>query len=196
MIFIIYVLVIRHYKLPPLGDRNLAGWSRTFMAIAIMIHLIIAFMMISNNLLFGKICGMPDFSDFKAYLQTTLTSIPFIHIIFDPKRFEAAHSILLFIVMFIAIAVVVLIIILGAFIYNLYVKCKKSCRSCKKYCQPGGCCACCAKLASCCSITACFKKMFSACFSCACCKKCAPTNCCKIDAESCKNCGCFKASCL
>eukprot|EP00347_Sterkiella_histriomuscorum_P015813 403355588 len=196
-IFTFYVdkfLFLRHYRLPPLGDRNLSLWSRILMAVAIMIHLIIAFMMISNNLLFGKICGLPDFSDFKAELTATLDSIPFIHIIFDPKRFEFAHSILIFVVMFIAVAIVVLVIVLGSFLYSLYISCKKTFKSCKKYCQPGGCCAGCSKCATCCNIGACFKKMFSAC---CCCKK--PT-CCEVGGmcspDSCMRCGCLKASCF
>ena len=162
--------------------------------------------MISNNALFGTYCGSLDFSSFKETLTTTLQAIPFIYIIFDPKRFDYGHSILLFVVMFAAVAVVVLVIVLGSIIYTLYMDCKKSFKRCKKYCRPDGCCSCCGKISSCCKAkccangcSGCLKKLFATCFACACCTKCKDS--CKancggcLSTEGCLRCGCLKTSC-
>ncbi|CDW82979.1 UNKNOWN [Stylonychia lemnae] len=137
-------------------------------------HLVIAFMMISNNLLFGKVCGLPDFDGFKASVTATVLQIPFIDIIFDSKRFEATHSILLFVVMFVAVTLILLLVVLGTFLYSCYQSCKKTC-NCNCFKKLATSCTAC--LSKCCNITACFKKCISSCT--AFCKgKCAQTSCC------------------
>ena len=64
MIFIIH-LVLRYYKLPPLGDKQLASWVRVIMGLALFFHLVVSFMMISNNDMFANALSFSSYSQYQ-----------------------------------------------------------------------------------------------------------------------------------
>ena len=83
------LIVLRYYKLQPYGDKTLAAWVRTIMGLALFFHMVISFMMISNNQMFQCLqLGNFSFDQVQAELTAVVKAIPFIDIIFDTKRFE------------------------------------------------------------------------------------------------------------
>lgn len=127
-IFINFFIVLRYYKLPPSGDLELASWVRTIMGLAIFFHLVVSFMMISNNSMFSSVLSFSSFSEYQQKLSALPLKIPFIDIIFDSKRFEYRHSVLLFVAMITMLVIIILLTLLGKLIYSLINLCRKKCK--------------------------------------------------------------------
>lgn len=110
---------MRHYRIPPHGDKNLTGWVRLLMGIGVLFHLMASFMMISNNDMFTKVANFTTFDQFKKQLSALPIKLPFIDIIFNPKRFEFQHSVLLFVAMLTILISLLILVFIGNFLYHM-----------------------------------------------------------------------------
>ena len=132
-------IVLRYYKLPPYGDKLLASVVRNIMTVALFFHLVISFMMISNNNMFKCLGITISYSQFEAIVSKIILQIPFISIIFNPDRFTTDYEVLMFIFMIASLVSVILFLVFGTVVFSCLSHLRRSCIRCRNKCCKNSC---------------------------------------------------------